>query len=185
MAVAGILGAAPDGIRDALRVFRGVRRRMEVFLEAAGITFIDDFAHHPTAIRETIAAAREKWIPPQRSPGRLHVLFEPRSNTTVTNRFQQEMREAFAGADDVWIGPIYSPERIPPETRLDRGALVHDLAGRSVTARYTDDIEEIVRHLEAHLRKGDVVLVMSNGAFGGICDRLREVFEKGGGHSEE
>lgn len=171
VAVAGTLGVTPDKIESAMPSFRGVRRRMEVFLEASGMTFVDDFAHHPTAVRETINAARARW-----QGRRLRVLFEPRSNTTATNRFQQELCDAFAAADQVWIGPIHRADRIAPEERLDREALVGDLNSAGVTARYSDDIEEIVHDILDDAREGDVVLILSNGAFGGIYDRFREAF---------
>ncbi|MBN2310553.1 MAG: UDP-N-acetylmuramate:L-alanyl-gamma-D-glutamyl-meso-diaminopimelate ligase, partial [Candidatus Hydrogenedentes bacterium] len=171
VAVAGILDVAPEAIQESLPAFRGVRRRMEVFLEANGITFIDDFAHHPTSVRETIAAAKARW------PGRLiRVLFEPRSNTTVTNRFQDALRDAFREAGEVWLGPLHRAERIPPGERLDRDAIASALSRDCVPARWTDDVDELVRHLRAEARPGDVILILSNGAFGGIYDRIRAAF---------
>lgn len=169
VAVAGILGAAPEAVADAVRVFQGVRRRMEVFLEAEGITYIDDFAHHPTAIRETIAAARDHW--PDR---RIRVLFEPRSNTTVTKRFQQDMTDAFVGADEVWLGPIYRAERIPEEERLDRAALAASLCKRGVPCHASNSVAEIVAEVRGTEQPGDIVLVLSNGAFGGIYRQFHE-----------
>ena len=167
VAVAGLLGVAPAAVEQAMPGFRGVRRRMEVFLEAEGVTFIDDFAHHPTAMRETIAAARMRW------PGRrLWVLFEPRSNTVVTNRFQGEIADALAAADEVWVGPVYRADRVPVEQRLDRRALTEG----SPSARYTDDVEEIVQDVASRARAGDVVLILSNGAFEGIYERLRAAY---------
>ena len=183
--VADLCGATPDAIGNALRAFRGIRRRMEVFLEAEGITFVDDFAHHPTAIRETIAAAREKWFSSSTHtnahtapiPSRkLWVLFEPRSNTTVTNVFQRELRQALADADEVWVGPLYRPERIPQERRLSRERLVAELAGDGVPAHAANEVRGIVEYLRHHGREGDVVLIMSNGDFGGIYERLRNAF---------
>ncbi len=115
VAVAALLGASPGAVAEGVRSFPGVKRRLETFLEHNGVTFVDDFAHHPTAIRETIGAARERW--PQ---ARLVVLFEPRSNTTVTRAFQGEMEASFAGADVVWLGLIYRGDRIPEAERLDR-----------------------------------------------------------------
>lgn len=173
VAVAGILGTEPQALREALRAFRGVRRRMEVFLEARGITFIDDFAHHPTAIRETIHAAKSHWL-----GQRLIVLFEPRSNTTVTRRFQDDLRAAFSEADELWIGPIHRGDRIPAEERLDREALARSLTSHGIRAQFTDEIEVIARDMERHAHAGDVVLILSNGAFGGIYARLREMFAK-------
>ncbi|MEA3365052.1 MAG: UDP-N-acetylmuramate:L-alanyl-gamma-D-glutamyl-meso-diaminopimelate ligase [Candidatus Hydrogenedentes bacterium] len=171
IAVAANLGMAPEEIARAMPGFRGVTRRMEVFLEARGVTFIDDFAHHPTAIRETIAAARQRW--PQ---GKLHVLFEPRSNTTVTNRFQTEMNAAFREADAVWLGPIHRAGSIPEADRLERAAIVRALEQDGITATFTDDVADIVTGLETSLAEGDIVLILSNGTFGGIYDMLREKF---------
>jgi UDP-N-acetylmuramate: L-alanyl-gamma-D-glutamyl-meso-diaminopimelate ligase len=171
VAVAARYGASADALAAALPEFKGVRRRMEIFHEAKGITFIDDFAHHPTAIRETIAAVRMRW------PGRrVWALFEPRSNTTATNRFQQEMAEAFASAAVVWLGPVHRAENIPIETRLDRDAIVDALSRRGVRAAWADSVGVIVGALVEEARNGDVVLILSNGAFGGIYARVREAF---------
>ncbi len=171
VAVAAHFGATPEAIEHAMPGFKGVRRRMEVFHESNGVTFIDDFAHHPTAVRETIAAARMRW------PGRrLWVLFEPRSNTTVTRRFQGEMTDAFGDADIVWFGPIHRAESIPAQERLDRGVLARDLTGRGVQASCANDVSAIVEALSAGVVPGDVVLILSNGAFGGIYARIRTEF---------
>ncbi len=169
--VAGLLGAAPERILSALGSFQGVKRRMDVFLEARSACFVDDFAHHPTAIAETVQAARLRW------PGRrLIVLFEPRSNTTVTNRFQARFPEAFAPADVVWLGPIFRGDRLAEDQRLDRAAVVAALRDSGKAAYTAEDVEELVTWLDAELRPQDVVLILSNGAFGGIYDRLRAVF---------
>jgi len=162
---------APMTVEEALPRFKGVRRRMEVFHEAGGITFVDDFAHHPTAIRETIAAARSRW------PGRfLRVLFEPRSNTSVTNRFQAEIAAAFSAANEVWLGPIHRQDFIPAAERLDRSQIVATLHNSGIAAYAADDVGDIVEHLRNCASAGDVVLILSNGAFGGIYNRLREAF---------
>ena len=169
VAIGAVLGMSAGEIARVMPRFRGVKRRMEVFLEARGVTFIDDFAHHPTAIRETIAAARQRW--PKR---KLHVLFEPRSNTTVTNRFQAEMTAAFREADAVWLGPIHRADSIPEAERLDRAAVVRALEHDSIASAFTDDVADIVTGLETSLASGDIVLILSNGAFGGIYELLRE-----------
>ena len=171
IAVAGILGAQPHQLQTAMPHFRGVRRRMEIFHQANQITFIDDFAHHPTAIRETIAAARARW--PKR---RLWILFEPRSNTVVTDRFQDQIRDALAGADHVWIGPLHRADRIPQDQRLDRAAITQHLTHTILTAQHTDDPNDILTDLTTRATPGDVVLIMSNGAFGGIYDKIRQAF---------
>ena len=173
LAVAAHYGGTPSSLADALAAFKGVRRRMEVFLESDGITFVDDFAHHPTAIRETIGAARDRW--PRR---RLRVLFEPRSNTTVTNAFQGDLFEAFRGADEVWFGPIYRAEKIPAEQRLDIEALVRRLADAGTVAHASKDANQIASEVRASARRGDVVLILSNGAFGGIYATLRALCQK-------
>ncbi len=170
-AVAGILGVEPEALERALPAFRSVKRRMETLFEADGVTFVDDFAHHPTAIRETIGAARQHW--PDR---RIVVLFEPRSNTTVTNRFRDDLREAFKEAHEVWFGPIYRAENIAPEDRLDREGVARDLSANGISAGSTDDVDGLVAHVRDTVRSGDVVLILSNGAFGGIYGKLREAF---------
>ena len=170
VAVAALLGAGPDAVAEAVRTFPGVRRRMEVFLEHHGITFVDDFAHHPTAIRETIAGARARW--PQ---SRLLAVFEPRSNTTVTNAFQGELGEAFGAADGVWLGPIHRADKIPETERLDRAEIVRQLRGLGKEASFHDDIGAMAAEIWRGSRPGDVVLIMSNGAFGGIYRMFREM----------
>lgn len=151
---------------DGVASFTGVKRRMETFLEAGGVTYIDDFAHHPTAIAETIAGAKTRW-----PDGRLRVLFEPRSNTTVTNRFFDELCAAFSRADEVHLGPIYRAEKIPDEERLDRERLIAELgaAGGAVW----EEPESLAAHIHATARPGDIVLILSNGAFGAIYDHFR------------
>lgn len=165
--VAGLLGASAEAVAQALASFRGVKRRMEVFLEHGNIIFVDDFAHHPTAIAGTIAAARERW------PGRrLVVAFEPRSNTTVTNRFQGDLTESLTGADEVWLGPIYRSERIPEDERLDRAAVCEHLCAQGGQASYEDDIEVLARELVDNVDGETLVLILSNGAFGGLYAHL-------------
>ncbi|MFP4192411.1 MAG: UDP-N-acetylmuramate--L-alanine ligase [Candidatus Hydrogenedentota bacterium] len=171
IAVSGALGVTPAQVEESLPRFKGVRRRMEVFLEHEDALFVDDFAHHPTAIRGVIEAARDRW------PGRrLWVAFEPRSNTTVTNRFQTELERALSGGDHIWIGPIHRGANIPPEERLDREGLVSALRERGREAYATDDVGEIATHISEHVGPGDVVLILSNGAFGGLDAMLRERF---------
>jgi UDP-N-acetylmuramate: L-alanyl-gamma-D-glutamyl-meso-diaminopimelate ligase len=169
IAVAATLGATPERILSALAAFRGVKRRMEVFLEAQGAVFVDDFAHHPTAIRETIAAARMRW--PER---RLRVFFEPRSNTTVTNAFQGAMEQAFAEAGEVALGPIHRAERIPEAERLDRAALTQSLAAQGIPARFSDDCNDFLDYIVETVQPGDLLLLLSNGAFGGLYAQLQQ-----------
>lgn len=175
-AVAAIAVAAGQGVgakeaAEALREFKGVRRRMDIFLKSDGIVFVDDFAHHPTAIRETIAAVRSRW------PGeRLTVLFEPRSNTTATKRFQEELGRAFEGAHEVWIGPIYRAERYAEAELLDRARLMADIESHGAKAHCTDNVEQIVRHIREDIETHDIVLLLSNGAFDDIYGLIQASF---------
>ncbi len=172
VAVAGTLGASSTDIEREIKNFKGVKRRMEIFLEADGITFIDDFAHHPTAIRETIQGVKERW-----KNRRLTVLFEPRSNTSATNILQDDLIEAFFRCDNIWIGPIYRSDRIPEKSRLDRDAVVKKLRMKDVYANYTDDFGEMVNELKRNSKRGDIILILSNGSFGGIYDMLRDEYD--------
>ncbi|MBL7645228.1 MAG: UDP-N-acetylmuramate:L-alanyl-gamma-D-glutamyl-meso-diaminopimelate ligase [Candidatus Hydrogenedentes bacterium] len=170
VAVAHYFGAPMGAIATGVATFKGVKRRMEVFLESEGVTYIDDFAHHPTAITETIAGARMRW------PGqRLRVLFEPRSNTTVTNRFFDDMLSCFRGADEVYLGPIYRGEKIPADERLDRERLVYLLTSAGLTAAVADAPKALAQEIHESGRAGDIVLILSNGAFGGIYQHFRDL----------
>lgn len=170
IAVAHYFGAPMETIAGGVVSFRGVKRRMETFLQSDGVTYIDDFAHHPTAITETIAGARMRW------PGqRLRVLFEPRSNTTVTNRFFDDMLSCFRGADEVYLGPIYRGDKIPAEERLDRARLVHLLTSAGLFAAVADDPTVLAEEIFATQKPGDIVLILSNGAFGGIYQQFRKL----------
>ncbi|HDP35734.1 MAG TPA: UDP-N-acetylmuramate:L-alanyl-gamma-D-glutamyl-meso-diaminopimelate ligase [Candidatus Hydrogenedentes bacterium] len=171
VAVAATLGMNDEAIKNAVSAFPGVRRRMEVFLEHKGVVFVDDFAHHPTAIRETIAAARMRW--PER---RIRAVFEPRSNTTVTKRFQHELALSFQQAGEVFLGPVHRKESIPEEERLDTRQLASDLNESGVPAAHFEDVPSIVAAIADSICDGDVVLIMSNGAFGGIYAQFRERF---------
>jgi len=168
VAVGRSLGLPAAAIRDGLASFTGVRRRQEVRGERGGVTVIDDFAHHPTAVRETIAATRARF------PGRrLWAVFEPRTNTTRRDVFQIEYARAFDGADEVVIAPVDHPERAPEGHRFNVHQLVEDLRLIGLSARHLPGgATEIVGYLARRARPDDVVLVMSNGGFDGIHDRL-------------
>ncbi len=168
IAVARGLGLSADAIRAGLAGFTGMKRRQEVRGVASGVTVIDDFAHHPTAVRETIAAIRARH-----PHGRLWAVFEPRTNTTRRDVFQEEYGRAFAGADEVLIAPVDHPERAPEGRRLDPQRLVQDIQNGGVTATFAArGVPELVALLSERARRGDVVLIMSNGGFGGIHDKL-------------
>jgi UDP-N-acetylmuramate: L-alanyl-gamma-D-glutamyl-meso-diaminopimelate ligase len=149
----------------ALADFRGVRRRQEVAGTVRGVTVIDDFAHHPTAVAGTLAALRERY------PGRrLRAVFEPRSNTSRRRVFQHEFVTALATADEAVLAAVFTKasDPIPAEERLAPETVVADLVGRGVPARTIDGVPAIRDYLVASARPGDVIALMSNGAFGGL-----------------
>jgi UDP-N-acetylmuramate: L-alanyl-gamma-D-glutamyl-meso-diaminopimelate ligase len=154
-------------IQAAFDTFKGIKRRLEVRGIAGGITVVDDFGHHPTAIRETLRALRIKY-PSQK----LWAIFEPRTNTTRRNIFQSELAASFADADSVVVAQISRLELLPPEERLDPAKLMQELQAAGKHAAYLPDVEAIVAHVAKHAQGGEVVVVFSNGGFGGIHDKL-------------
>jgi len=163
-------GVAPGVIREALLSFRGIKRRQEVRgVTDRGITVVDDFAHHPTALKLAIASLRQKF--PDR---RLWAVFEPRSNTTRRNIFQEELPAALATADAVCIAAVARAALLPEEERLDTELMMRTLQDGGLPAYYESDVDAIVKRLEAEARDGDVMAVFSNGGFGGIHQRLLE-----------
>jgi UDP-N-acetylmuramate: L-alanyl-gamma-D-glutamyl-meso-diaminopimelate ligase len=165
-------GLADAQIQSAFSTFTGIKRRMEVRGAARGVTVIDDFGHHPTAIRETIRALRVKF------PGqRLWAVFEPRSNTTRRNVFQTELAEALGLADIIVVSEVARLELLAPGERLDPARLMRDLASRGKPAAYLSSVETILEHVTKDARSPDVVCIFSNGGFGGIHTRLLETLE--------
>jgi UDP-N-acetylmuramate: L-alanyl-gamma-D-glutamyl-meso-diaminopimelate ligase len=162
-------GLSNKQIQSAFETFKGVRRRMEVRGIAGGITVVDDFGHHPTAIRETLRALRLRF-PTQR----IWALFEPRSNTTRRNVFQHELPAAFAPADAVVISQVARLELLAEKERLDPELLMLELKEAGKDAVYLPDVEAIVAHVGKHAEGGDVVCVFSNGGFGNIHAKLLE-----------
>ena len=171
MALAGALVAEldPDGILDALSRFPGVARRMDTIGEASGILVVDDFAHHPTALVVTIAAARSRW--PER---RLVVAFEPRSLTAARREFQDRYVEALSEADVALVAPPFHRGRIATEDCLDRNRMAFELQNRGVQALMPHEDEDLVEALVPSLRPGDVVIGCSSGDFGAFHRRLLE-----------
>ncbi|MFN3408363.1 MAG: UDP-N-acetylmuramate:L-alanyl-gamma-D-glutamyl-meso-diaminopimelate ligase [Limisphaerales bacterium] len=167
VAAAKHCGLTNKQIQAAFDTFKGIKRRMEVRGIAGGVTVIDDFGHHPTAIRETLRALRIKY-----PNERLWAVFEPRSNTTRRNVFQQELVGAFAGASAVIVAQVARLELLKPEERLNPEQLMADLRATGKPAEYLPDAEAIVGHLAKHAEGGDVVCVFSNGGFGGIHEKL-------------
>jgi len=173
--IARWLGIGYDDINRAMESFRNTRRRLELKGEWRGVKVYDDFAHHPTAIRETLRALR------LRHPSeRLWAVFEPRSNTTRRNVFQRELAECFTDADMVVLARIDRLEELAPGERLDPERLISDLGTNGVHACFLPDVEAIVEFLRNELRSGDVVAVMSNGGFGGIHRKLADALNDAG-----
>jgi UDP-N-acetylmuramate: L-alanyl-gamma-D-glutamyl-meso-diaminopimelate ligase len=158
----------PEHIAEALAGYQGVKRRQTVFAEPRGITLIDDFAHHPTAVRETIAATRLRFG----TARRLWAVFEPRTNTSRRNWFQADYVTAFDGADRVLVAPVHAMDSIPESERFDPSRLVRDIAARGQEAWLAPSVDGIVERVAAEARPGDIVLILSNGGFGGIYGKL-------------
>src|SRR5438067_5789113 len=161
------LGLKPDQIAAGFASFRGVKRRQELRGEPRGIAVIDDFAHHPTAVRETIAAVAAQY------PGRrLVAVFEPRSNTAMRKIHQQEYAHAFAGATLALISQPTAIAKVPEADRVDAKRMAQDIAATGTPARWMDGPDAIVTVLANEARPGDVIPGMSNGGFGGFHDKL-------------
>ncbi|MEI8064149.1 MAG: UDP-N-acetylmuramate--L-alanine ligase [Verrucomicrobiota bacterium] len=161
------LGLSREQIQAGFDSFTGIKRRMEVRGEVAGVTVVDDFAHHPTALVETIRAIRQKY------PGRrLWALFEPRSNTTRRNVFQRELAEALALADGVYVARVDRLNELPEADRLNPEAIVAGIREQGKVAGYLPDVTTILAALVPQLCAGDVVAVFSNGKFDGVHDKL-------------
>jgi len=167
IAAAHVLGIEPPAIAQAVRHFLGVRRRQEVAGVASGVTVVDDFAHHPTAIRETLGALKGRY-----GPGKLIVAFEPRSATSRRSVFQHDFVDALAVADEVVLAPLHAPEKIPADQRLDVERVAADLRSHDVPARLVSTVSATVEHLASRVAPGDTVVIMSSGAYGGLHDKL-------------
>ncbi|HSE47587.1 MAG TPA: UDP-N-acetylmuramate:L-alanyl-gamma-D-glutamyl-meso-diaminopimelate ligase [Terriglobales bacterium] len=168
-ALASHYDIAPTKVAEALKSFKSVKRRLEVKAEVAGITIIDDFAHHPTAIAGTLKAVRTRW--PDR---RVWAIFEPRSNTLRRKVFEDELIKSLALADAVAIASVFRPEAIPEGQRLETSALVAGLKKLGKAASEFPDADAIVARLAPAMRPGEVVVILSNGGFGGIYEKLPE-----------
>jgi UDP-N-acetylmuramate: L-alanyl-gamma-D-glutamyl-meso-diaminopimelate ligase len=169
ISAAKFYGVTVAKIQKALTKFQGIARRQEVRGEARGVKVIDDFGHHPTAIRETLRALRHRY------PGsRLWAIFEPRSNTTRRAIFQQQLPEALKMADGVFISQVARLDQIPKDQRLNPEAVVSAIADSGRPAFYEPDVAHIINRLVPLLKAPDVVVVFSNGGFDGIHGKLLE-----------
>jgi len=171
IAAAKHCGLSNKQIQGAFDTFKGIKRRMEIKGIAGGITVIDDFGHHPTAIRETLRALRIKY-----AREKIWAIFEPRSNTTRRNVFQNELAASFADADAVVVAQVARLELLAPEERLDPEKLMQQIGATGKPTAYLPDTDAIVDHLGRQARGGDVVVVFSNGGFGGIHAKLLQRF---------
>jgi UDP-N-acetylmuramate: L-alanyl-gamma-D-glutamyl-meso-diaminopimelate ligase len=156
-------------LQNAVSKFQGVKRRQEIKGIAKGITIIDDFAHHPTAVAETIDAIRTQY-PTQK----IWAIFEPRSNTSRRAVFQKDYAQALAHADEIVIAKVFMPEKVKNAPLLDETKLAQEIALQGKPVIHDLEVDEIVSYVTARAKKGDVLLVMSNGGFGGIHQKLLE-----------
>ncbi len=167
IAVAHARGVGAEAIRKAVSSFAGVKRRLELRGIAGGVTVLDDYAHHPTAVRETLKALRKRY-----GERRVIAVYEPRSATSRRRTFQHEFVEAFAHADEVIVGALFDPTRIPKDERFEPERLALDLHQQGTKASYLPEVDAIVRHLAATAAPGDVVVVLSSGSFDGLHDKV-------------
>jgi UDP-N-acetylmuramate: L-alanyl-gamma-D-glutamyl-meso-diaminopimelate ligase len=174
-ALAAGQGIDVGAIREALATFKSVKRRLEVRAELGGVTIIDDFAHHPTAICETLKALRHAY-----AGRRLFAVLEPRSNTLRRNVFEDALVASLALADEVILAGVFKSESIPEGQRLHPETVVAKLKAQGVSAEVRADAAAIVAELAPRLRRGDVVAILSNGGFGGIYTLLPETLRARG-----
>ena len=161
-------GVSKDKIQGALASFQNVKRRAEVRGEEQGVVVIDDFAHHPTAVRETLRALRARY-----RDRRLIAVFEPRSWSSRLAVFQQDYANAFVAADYVVIANVFDSQKVTEKGRaLNTNELIDAISKQGKPAFALPDADQIVAHIVPELRSGDVVAIMSNGGFGGIHDKI-------------
>jgi UDP-N-acetylmuramate: L-alanyl-gamma-D-glutamyl-meso-diaminopimelate ligase len=176
LALALRLGIPLARLKEAVPKFQGVKRRQEVRGEAGGVMVIDDFAHHPTAVAETIEAIRAQY--PKR---KVWAIFEPRSNTSRRAVFQKDFAEALARADEVVIAKVFMPEKVKDAPLLDEARLAQEIAHSGKEVAHDLSVDEIVSHVAGRARKGDILLVMSNGGFDNIHQKLLSRLDQSGG----
>jgi UDP-N-acetylmuramate: L-alanyl-gamma-D-glutamyl-meso-diaminopimelate ligase len=166
-ALAHTCGIPREKIAAALKTFKSVKRRLEVKAHVNGITIIDDFAHHPTAISETLKALRARY-----PRSRVWAILEPRSNTLRRRVLQSDLARSLAQADEVVVAGVFRSEAIPENERLELRALAAEIQQNGRPARLLADADAIVQTVTPELRTGDVVAILSNGGFGGIYEKL-------------
>jgi UDP-N-acetylmuramate: L-alanyl-gamma-D-glutamyl-meso-diaminopimelate ligase len=166
-ALAASCGVSKENIAAALRTFKSVKRRLEVKAQVNGVTIIDDFAHHPTAIAGTLKALRSRY-----AGARLWVILEPRSNTLRRRVLQSDLAHSLALADEIVVAGVFRSEAIPENERMQLPDLAAEISRQGKQARLLPDAEAIVQTVAPELRSGDVVAILSNGGFGGIYEKL-------------
>jgi UDP-N-acetylmuramate: L-alanyl-gamma-D-glutamyl-meso-diaminopimelate ligase len=166
-ALAADYGVSKEEIAAALKTFKSVKRRLEIKAQVNGITIIDDFAHHPTAIAGTLKALRGRY------PGaRLWAVLEPRSNTLRRRVLQGDLARSLALADEIVVAGVFRSETIPADERLELPELAAEIQKHGRRARLVADADAIVQTIAPEIRAGDVVAILSNGGFGGIYEKL-------------
>ncbi len=171
LAVGSSVGVPAGDLAAGLRAFKGVKRRLETVGVRRGVTVLDDFAHHPTAVHETLTALRTGY--PSR---RFWAVFEPRSASSCRRVFQDDFARAFGSADEVVVAAVFR-STLPESERLSEERLVADLRARGQHARHVPDVDAIVQTIATEHRPGDVVVLMSNGGFGGIHRKLLQALD--------
>ncbi|HKV64445.1 MAG TPA: UDP-N-acetylmuramate:L-alanyl-gamma-D-glutamyl-meso-diaminopimelate ligase [Candidatus Acidoferrum sp.] len=167
MIVAQGRGISREAIAEGLATFRSVKRRMDVRGEIGGVLVVDDFAHHPTAVKATIEAARGRW------PGRrLWAILEPRSNSMRRKVFQDALPKALALGDRVILGGVFRAQQLGGDNRLDPESVAESVRSLGKDARVFPSSGAIAEHLGSEARPGDLLLLMSNGSFDGLCEKL-------------
>jgi UDP-N-acetylmuramate: L-alanyl-gamma-D-glutamyl-meso-diaminopimelate ligase len=175
-AMAASYGIRQEAIADALETFKSVKRRLEVRAQVNGITIIDDFAHHPTAIAGTLAALRSRY------PGsRIWAILEPRSNTLRRSILQNDLAQSLALADEVVVANVFKSDAIPESERLNLPKLAGDIQQHGRRARIVPEVDGIIQLVAPEMRAGDVVAILSNGGFEGIYEKLPKRLKAIGG----
>ncbi|MEO8219003.1 MAG: UDP-N-acetylmuramate:L-alanyl-gamma-D-glutamyl-meso-diaminopimelate ligase [Acidobacteriota bacterium] len=179
IAIARSIGVNENDIQRGLDTFRGIKRRMEVRGVERGVTVIDDFAHHPTAVATTLHGARDRY-----PEGRIWAVFEPRSISSSRKEFEEGYTVAFHEADRVIVGPIFHRERYVNRYGLDKmmsvPTILDTLKRDGIEGESIEDFDEIARHIAAEAREGDVILVMSSGSFGGVHEKILDALKGSG-----
>lgn len=167
IAACEVIGLDSKAVKESLADFKSVKRRMQVRGIANGVTVIDDFAHHPTAVRETLLGAKQKY-----TGHRIIAIFEPRSYTAQIKQFQKDFTDGLMEADKIIIAGLFHPERYTSDTAICPDEMILAIKNSGREADFIPSPDEIVKHLAPQFQPGDIVVVMSNGSFGGIHEKL-------------